>query len=47
MSVYCPLKDGPALYLECLECEDKPCKNRNVKKEVKADKTTRKIPRTI
>lgn len=26
MSVYCPEKNGPALYSECLECENKKCK---------------------
>ena len=26
MAKYCPLKDGgPALYLECKECENKVC----------------------
>lgn len=28
MAKYCPLKNGPALYPECLECTDKPCKGR-------------------
>ena len=23
MARYCPLKDGPALYLDCKECDDK------------------------
>lgn len=23
---YCPLKNGPALYLDCRECEQKKCK---------------------
>ena len=26
MAKYCPEKDGPALYPECLECEDKTCR---------------------
>ena len=25
MAKFCPLKDGPALYLECKECENKVC----------------------
>ena len=25
MAKYCPYKDGPALYLECKECEDRAC----------------------
>ncbi len=27
MAVYCPDKRGPALYLDCKECEEKHCKN--------------------
>lgn len=26
MATYCPEKNGPALYMECMECEDKICK---------------------
>lgn len=25
MARYCPVKDGPALYLDCRECEEKEC----------------------
>jgi len=28
MATYCPEKHGPALYMECLECEDKVCRNK-------------------
>ena len=27
MSIFCPVKEGPALYAECLECDEKVCKN--------------------
>ena len=30
MSRYCPLKDGPALYPECQECEPKICQHSDV-----------------
>lgn len=26
MAKYCPIINGPVLYLECLECEEKECK---------------------
>ena len=38
MAIYCPLKNGPALYLECKECEDKEkCKTtrKSIKKSIK------------
>lgn len=35
MGKYCPIKDGPALYLECLECEEKNCKNEQSKQIIK------------
>ena len=31
MAKYCPIKNGPALYLECLECDDKVCENKQPK----------------
>ena len=30
MAKYCPEKDGPALYLECQECEGKACIKKHV-----------------
>ena len=30
MAVFCPLKNGPVLYLDCNECHDKICKNRDI-----------------
>ncbi len=27
MAKYCPYKDGPALYLDCRECDEKLCEN--------------------
>lgn len=32
MAKYCPEKDGPALYLECQECNEKTCRKREVEK---------------
>ena len=29
MAKYCPLRNGPVLYLDCLECEDKVCKEKD------------------
>ncbi len=29
MARYCPLKDGPALYLDCKECNERACENVN------------------
>lgn len=26
MAKYCPVKNGPALYLECMECKEMLCK---------------------
>lgn len=31
MAKYCPEKDGPALYLDCLECDTKSCKKQKEK----------------
>ena len=28
MSKFCPFKNGPALYLDCKECDDHICDNR-------------------
>ena len=28
MAKYCPEKDGPALYLECAECDTKACRKK-------------------
>ena len=30
MAVICPITEKPVLYLTCLECEDKVCKNNDV-----------------
>ena len=27
MSQFCPIYNRPVVYLTCLECEDKPCRN--------------------
>lgn len=31
MAKYCPAKQGPALYLDCLECEDKVCEKQTIR----------------
>lgn len=33
MSQYCPIVKRNVLYLECLECEDKVCRNPNNNEE--------------
>lgn len=33
MAVYCPVKNGPALYMDCLECEDKQCRKKDKEKK--------------
>ena len=43
MAKYCPLKNGPALYPECLECTDKPCKGRYTKGRYTAENPIRII----
>ena len=27
MGKWCPITNSTVVYLECIECEDKPCKN--------------------
>ncbi len=38
MAKYCPVKQGPALYPECLECDEKECEKarRNTNAEDKS-----------
>lgn len=31
MSKYCPIINGKVVYLECLECEEKKCRDTNAK----------------
>lgn len=31
MAKYCKAKNGPALYLDCLECEDKVCQKQTIR----------------
>lgn len=33
MAVYCPVEKRKVIYLTCLECEDKECKNIETKNE--------------
>jgi len=35
MARYCPVKDGPALYLDCLECDERECEQEKIRKEEK------------
>lgn len=45
MAKYCPLKEGPALYLDCMECEEKACLNQEkslVKETAYKDKINKK-----
>lgn len=36
MSKFCPTKNGPALYLDCMECEDKVCELKSFQTEMEA-----------
>ena len=33
MSKYCPILQRTVLYLDCIECEDKICKEKETKKQ--------------
>ena len=45
MSKYCPISQHNVVYLECLECEEKPCKklnSNNPKAEIIPQETIKK-----
>lgn len=44
MAKYCPAKNGTVLYLDCLECEEKICKQLNFKESEKANNKEQLVP---